>query len=1188
MGLIFDKREAAVSYTPSAGDTLETIVADEASALAPGITWQELAIFNWGTSIDAEVNRALVEQLGCSAVDAEDPSRSVLDPDMGGSGAKTMLLPKVWKAEGLALERTHTVTLDKPQPAPAIAITTLSKWFIPEDETCDIEYRLEGVAERADKVDLLVHASHYCKATSTADGELLVYEFEDEDEPIQQRLASLAADPRATHSVDDWKGESTATKGVLAPRPSETRHINVACSPYTVTLRYYKDAADRAATLSLEPFWPRFEASGDVIEDSLVIRWSLEGGGKLVFGQLLVWDKDDRPVYRRGLSAADLAGGEHDWVEGRASAEADRMPYRVQIQAHSSTAEANGLALAVMHTEVRLCAHPSLAADPDPLTDPQTLELSLAPFERKKAAAAKGTTRWYKHKLAAAGFHPGPINDDGTDPDYVKALAEVQRTYPKETVAPFTRLEAKGAENPDTEAVVDRLVADACPFFGNPVDRSDHTHAGAEALLADKDEALIVWVDDRHGFTDEDPLVVGWLGGSTIPAGQDAMSMESYRGGMDAADQKVVKDASSICRPWIPLRVTMPLLSKADELGSTAVPTVTDAMRAAMGPLRIDWTFDEIGEDLGVIDTGAYTAERARPSAHVHHCVDGNKDTHRGKDLTNCPADLGGIRPSTAADYFKAPFGLETRSLLPWHAVADATTEAVCTFVHDDLGQSDDQLIPSALGHAGVYFTPSTIAGDGYRVRARLGFAAHPDGKDHPNRAVLEARYPRRPQTHTATMRIWRKTSFRGYVRWGPAGSEHWGANGSWEQGVADLYRAAHVHFVHETGAPTTFDLATLIDQAELEGVIREFCDGPIYSDEARVQLDLENVWPWSHLDHFGIDEYPAPGVDFERTFMPAVFMKTWKRYRIPLIHLLLHKVERLHGLFRGHLVVEMQASPPAWKQTYLCDDPGCNIEQILLEKTDAGGSAVGNPCHVGGCTGQLQTTFTQLYGCFTCGNARCVPVERAGNPHVGDPCPQPCSGHLEESTGSAIGSLFTSIIGSGTHNVTYECNTCGHTTSNTEPKGPRLLTGNACGQPCSGTLAQAPVPDKRESIEQILFGSRTLGCPAVGTSLSATWVFCVGANAETWAHEIGHHRQFEHAASGPGFQVTHHDSEANPLAAIAAEAAEDRRWDRCCIMSYTKSVGDDTLYFCGKCILKNRGWKVEGLVDPGSGVGGP
>lgn len=1187
MGTVFDKRDKAVEHTPTKGQTLGDIVESEAKKHAPTITWQELAKFNWGTSEKAEVNRALIEQLGADAVDDDDPSKTTLDPALGPSGDKKLLLPKALRLEDLDLEKIHKLKVKKTQPAPAVSIEKLSRWFIPDTETCKLNYRLEGVDERASKVDLVVYASNYCKATWKDESGVNAYEFTPLDIPIHERLALLDAGARASHDVADWKGESTATDGVLKPRDVDARFINVASSPYSVMIRYYKDDTDRNVAITLDPFWPRFDPSDKVVKESLKIQWKLKNGDKLEHGTLLVVDKADKVVHRRGLDKADLAKGEWEWAEGDGVAKPDQMPYRAQIQAHSGILEANGVAVAVMHTEVRLAAHPDLGKDPDPLKNPEALEIGLAPFLRSPKAPAKGTTEWYKQTLAAAGFHPGPIDGDATKDEYKLALAEFQRSYPKETVAPFTRLEAKGAEDGDTEAALDRLAADARPFFGDPASRADHDHNTAEGLLKDKSKDLIVWVDDRHGFTDEPGILLAYIGGASHPVGADRMLMESYRGELDAGDTKVTKDAASSARPWIPVQVGIPLLSEADELDSTVVPVVTDAMRRAIGPLRVDWTFTETGEDLGVIDAGAYTHERARTRRYVHEAVEGQKAAHKGKDLTNCPEALGGIRPATAADYFKAAFPPPDKCLRPWQALPDATLESVCTYVHDDLGQDEAELLPSAVGRAGIYLNPSLIAGDGYRFRAELSFAKHPGGKDHPNRAALEERYPRHPQGHTATLRVWRKTSFRGYVRWSPAGTEHWQANGAWENRVADLYRAAHVHFVHEGGAPNTFTLANLITADEYKDIITARCNGADFTDRALVTRDLDYVWPWCGERHMGIKSYPPPGDDIEGPFMKGVWNDTWNRFRIPLVHHLLHAVEKEHGLLRGHLIAEMQASPRLWTQTYRCNV--CNVDQTLLETTGAGGSASGQPCHDITCGGHLATTYQQLYGCYTCTNSHVVKVEVAGNPNIGAPCPHPCTGTLQETVLSGIGGFFSGLTKGTTHNVSYECSQCGTKRNNVEPKvGGPLLAGVPCAQLCRGTLAQSTPPTKRENIADIRYASRTIGISAVGTSLSATWVFCDGANAETWAHEIGHHRQLEHAASAPSFQITQHDTEVNDLPAISGEHADDRRWDRCCIMGYTKIAGDDKLYFCGKCVLKNRGWKVEGLANPAKGDQGP
>jgi len=148
MGHVFEARGRP--YEPKPGETLAQIAQKECEA---GVGWRELALFNWGTDKPQEVNRALIEIVGCSLI-KEDPSQSVLDPKLGTRGR--LLIPKIFKCSGLSTDQTHTITIRKRLPVPAISITKLDKWFIPGQETCDIEYSLEGIKERADKVDFEV------------------------------------------------------------------------------------------------------------------------------------------------------------------------------------------------------------------------------------------------------------------------------------------------------------------------------------------------------------------------------------------------------------------------------------------------------------------------------------------------------------------------------------------------------------------------------------------------------------------------------------------------------------------------------------------------------------------------------------------------------------------------------------------------------------------------------------------------------------------------------------------------------------------------------------------------------------------------------------------------------------------------------------------------------------------------
>ena len=114
MGKVCIKYEDAAVYTPRDYETLADIVA----AKCPDFTWQEFALFNWGTKLHPEVNRALIELYGCLDVDEADCTNSKLRGRYAPAGAtREMRIPKLWKAEGLALEKTHTAKLKRRKPA---------------------------------------------------------------------------------------------------------------------------------------------------------------------------------------------------------------------------------------------------------------------------------------------------------------------------------------------------------------------------------------------------------------------------------------------------------------------------------------------------------------------------------------------------------------------------------------------------------------------------------------------------------------------------------------------------------------------------------------------------------------------------------------------------------------------------------------------------------------------------------------------------------------------------------------------------------------------------------------------------------------------------------------------------------------------------------------------------------------
>jgi hypothetical protein len=153
---------------------------------------------------------------------------------------------------------------------------------------------------------------------------------------------------------------------------------------------------------------------------------------------------------------------------------------------------------------------------------------------------------------------------------------------------------------------------------------------------------------------------------------------------------------------------------------------------------------------------------------------------------------------------------------------------------------------------------------------------------------------------------------------------------------------------------------------------------------------------------------------------------------------------------------------------------------------------------------------------------------------------------------------------------------------------GPKHNTN--CPSPgCTTTTAAA---GKITDRGYLTFSAMSL--PAVGGALGATWLFYEGEAEDrlksVWAHEVGHHRHLEHAGDGPGQKDNLHDTAANEKVSnltwsgLGGNAEpKAKRWDRRCIMSYSDCRYGELGYFCGVCVLRNRGWRVTGLGGPGN-----
>lgn len=1081
--MAFPNRDEATVHEVTDGETIASI------ATSVGATEADINSFNFGTTDLREVNRALVELVGARKKTPDGTTFEFTAKDKERGSGK-ILIPKKFEKKGLATGKTYVAQLKPLVPICALEIVELDKWFLPGEaseggELCTIRYALEGSPTTADKVAFEVHASHYSNAELDTDHEV---DFEPIDGTIPVFAQTLAANKgvaRNTHSVDDWRGQCNATDGMLKPRAGKVRCINVAFSPYTAHLCFFKDEADKKARIVLKDFWPLWDNGGTLIADSLKVRYEVEETSRLELGQIVIVDKTGAIVFRHGLKKADLSTGLHVYTwdgkldDGTAALPA-QMPYRVQVQAHTGLNEPKGLAIAAMHTEVRLFVDAATGAHPaTPHQDPNSLALSLAPYVPVEPTQGDDEDRWVQLRLAKSGFHPGPIDGDVGRDETKLALAEFQRSLPKAKGGGFERIKPNGSSNSATRQLLAAVADDKRAMFGDPTSRADVVGQGTiNGKLSNPSDAngLLVWVDDRHYYTE------------SVPKGfPDHFDLGNYRESMDVGDGRVDFDTETIARPWIPLGVDLPVLTK-DTAGAGLQATakvVNAASRKAIGPLRVDFTFEELPPELSTVDQthAAYNKQLVRTHKWLEQTFQGQSAAHDGRTLTNCPETHGGVRPASAAAYYKALVGHGDDSLIPWVAYDDTARKAICTVAHDDYGQEEERVYATHQGRAGAYFRPSRVAGDGYRFGARVGFDEIGDAPaSFPNRAVLAKRYPLKPQAYTCPLRLWRKTSYRGYLYWCPPANQKWAAS---HTAAAEHYLPACLHFAQETAASTgafvQAQASNLIGFADYKKVVRSHVTGH-YRNEP-ITLDPQYVWPFLTAKRWALP-VSEPGTrinTFRLRVLDPMLNHTWRRFRSELIWALLAKIEQQHGLFKGHLVVQFTDSPRGTIWEYKC--------------------------------GHCNQRFVEMIENLT-------PAERMDQL----PCP-------------------------------------------------------ACGTGKSGSAVK---PTK------VAQGTTTLALPAVGVGMGATWVFTSG-NGDVWAHEMGHHRHMEHAQSfpgtnnpAPGAKNAQHDSQQNTHNVFAVgTAAKESCWDLMCIMSYNQGAQ----YFCGKCTLKARGWKVEGLANPAGGL---
>jgi hypothetical protein len=141
-------------------------------AEANGMTWQELAKFNWDTDVPDEINKHLRDEVGCTKKTRDGYNYMFDNSDDPG----IIYLPKSkdWKESGLQTDKTHTLRVRKITPVVVDLVIPL-EIDLDDDPSRDDQIRLRAL----DGTFQQTLVSSDPRVEQSAEHPLLLYGFKD-------------------------------------------------------------------------------------------------------------------------------------------------------------------------------------------------------------------------------------------------------------------------------------------------------------------------------------------------------------------------------------------------------------------------------------------------------------------------------------------------------------------------------------------------------------------------------------------------------------------------------------------------------------------------------------------------------------------------------------------------------------------------------------------------------------------------------------------------------------------------------------------------------------------------------------------------------------------------------------------------------------------------------------------------
>jgi len=396
------------------------------------------------------------------------------------------------------------------------------------------------------------------------------------------------------------------------------------------------------------------------------------------------------------------------------------------------------------------------------------------------------------------------------------------------------------------------------------------------------------WISDEAVFTDP---------AKTANVLVEAINVEDTD---TLTGDKAAAEKARLNRPLIPIEAIIKLKKKDDSAGLSP---------EAVGPVRVNWRHVDTDE----VFTNQFDDVAASPSKVKKYLEEAlKKKGGRSGNGDNCHDDFAGIRKGAADDH--ATCFLVGKQLLPYEVVDDAGNKTVFSKASIDRAEPNTK----RLGRAGVFFRPSYVAGDDYKLSAEIDFTGLGNAADLEKFHNYKANDPKsRIRRETGTFRIRRFNQVCMNIDW-PARTNSY----DWP-GIATEFDKAFMDL--DVGNITTKVIKDVITQAEYAAVVH----GVAAYATANVTL-RDNAFT-------GLDT-PAQTVPAAtyRAALRTEFVAFHRAVRNDLGRLITKKVRKDHPV--GIIVITFQPRVPVDVK----EDPSTGKNNVVQPGFIAGALSVG------------------------------------------------------------------------------------------------------------------------------------------------------------------------------------------------------------------------------------------------------